>query len=75
MKSVIKNQEKSKITYPHLGVTSWADGKDIVVLFNTEGHGMVVYSNYPNWKVGEYSMSWAMEAFNPFNGTIELSNN
>lgn len=72
MKSVIKeNETKKEIKFPCLMI-----GKDtgFIVLFDKKGHGLVMnHNNF--YDIGYYSNAWDMDSFEPFNGTIELSNN
>ena len=76
MKSVIKtNDLKGEIKYPRLMITEWDDGDKMVVLFSQKNVGTVVYSTYTGWKLGDSNDSFNEAYFEPFNGTIELSNN
>lgn len=75
MKSIIKNGESATINYPCLKRTFWDDGSQMVVLFNSENTGVVVYSTSNKWVVGEHNDTWAESQFHSFNDTIELSNN
>ena len=76
MKSKIKGTESE---YPCL--KSYGDKKEFyVVLFAAPDIGVVVFSAFPNFYVGDDGTAndatrWAEEQFTLFNGTIELSNN
>ena len=75
MKSVIKtNDLKGGIKYPCL-MTAHSDSGAIVVLFYDVCCGVVVYSERELQPTGHCSKAWAMPSFEPFDGTIELSNN
>lgn len=70
---VVDNKESKEIEYPWLGVTS--DG--LVVLFHDKNCGIVVYkpTDYPcPNKLGDYHATWQMVFFEPFTGTLTLSN-
>ena len=74
MKSVIKtNDLKGEIKYPCL-MTTHGDLGTIVVLFYGVWRGTVVYSERKDQPIGYYSEAWGMSDFNPFNKTIELTN-
>lgn len=76
MKSVIVNQEaqqKEEIKYPYLGEYNGEYGM-FVVLFTSPKTGVVVYSNYSIWRVGEGCSMYTEIDFSKFNGTVELSN-
>ena len=74
--TLINNEEKAReIKYPCLMVTKWDNGDKMVVLFSKESVGMVVFSTYRNWEIGDHSELWVMPAFTPFDGTIQLTNN
>jgi len=48
---------------------------DGVVLFKSSGKGTCVYvGDITNTYVGEYDETWIMSYFEPFNGTLSLSN-
>ena len=75
MRSVIKtNDLKEGIKYPCL-MTASDDFGIIVVLFNNQGRGVVMHSEREGQPVGYYSEAWVMPCFEPFNGTIQLTNN
>ena len=76
MKSTLINKEEKakEIKYPCLMVTNWDDGSKMVVLFSEESVGTVVFSTYKGWKLGERADSFYMAYFEPFNGTIQLTN-
>ena len=60
-----------KKSYPWIG-----RGKDIdiVVLFNSESAGTVIYSNDPNFVVGDYGIIWIMSDFEDFKYRLWLEN-
>ena len=75
MKSVIKtNDLKGVIKYPCLMTANSYSGA-IVVLFTNKHFGTVVYSERKEQPIGYYTAAWDISDFDPFNGTIELSNN
>ena len=45
-----------------------------IVLFIASRKGAVVHSGYSEWSEGYISAEWVMEYFEPFYGTITLSN-
>lgn len=68
------NEEKGKnlVEYPCLMVSK--DG-DIVILFVSEGRGLVINAlGDCEWGIGAYYDDWTMSRFEPFNGSITLSN-
>ena len=72
MKSIV-NTPKDKfkeIKYPHLLI---GKDDDEIVLFVESRIGTVVSDGGPH-KIGFYCESWAMDEFEFFNGTVELSN-
>ncbi len=75
MKSVITNQEvQQEDEYPCLKVS---EDTGNVVLFTKVNTGTIVYIGVGSpsyYKVGEYCDEWAEELFEPFNGTVQLSN-
>lgn len=76
MRSVIKtNDLKEGIKYPCLMITKWDNGIKMVALFSQKSVGTVVFSTYSGWKLGDRADSFNMAYFEPFDGTIELSNN
>ena len=76
MQSKIKGETKvQKSEYPCLKVSrSDVSEREQVVLFTDPNEGFVVYSTDLERQVGDYSKSWVEYNFEPFNGTIELSN-
>lgn len=80
MKSVIKNGGMTaSCCYPCLKYYGNTN-EFYVVLFTAPQKGMVVFSAYPDFYVGDNgtannAIQWAEEQFMPFNGTIELTNN
>ena len=75
MKSVkITNDFKGEIKYPML-MTAHNSSGAIVVLFTNKHFGTVVYSERKEQPIGYYTAAWDISDFDPFNGTIELSNN
>ena len=66
--NVVPKKEKS-ITYPFIGITR--DG--LIVLFSSEKCGITL-RGVGVFRRGEYSDNWGMSLFNPYQGTIELSN-
>ena len=76
MKSTLINKEEKakEIKYPCLMVTNWDDGSKMVVLFSEKNAGTVVFSTYKKWNLGDHSGSFNMYFFEPFDGTIQLTN-
>lgn len=78
MKSVIKGIiNKPKLEYPCLKVFSGTIGEEElirVVLFTAVNEGVEVYCSLGNYSIGDYSSEWNEYLFQPFDGTIELSN-
>lgn len=71
MKSIINfDEKKPAITYPCL-MRGTRNGS--VVLFTGDEKGTCVHAEGAN-VLGEYSDIWIMDCFEPFNGTITLSN-
>lgn len=73
MKSIIKTGNLSP-EYPRLLMQSTSAG--CVVLFSDHGCGVVINGKSLGGRsIGHYSMGWDMYKFEPFTGTVELSNN
>ena len=71
MKSIISfDGKKPAITYPCLMISTW---NGTVVLFTADSKGTCVHAGKTNI-LGEHSTMWGMDLFEPFNGTITLSN-
>lgn len=77
MRSTLINKEEKarEIKYPCLMITKWDNGDKMVALFSQESMGTVVFSTYGGWKLGEHGNSFDMARFEPFDGTIQLTNN
>lgn len=75
MKSIIKRSEEAEtISYPCLKEFEGSLGS-YIVLFTKPATGMIVFSNHPDFSMGEYlDDSFLENRFRLFNGTIELSN-
>lgn len=69
MKSIITNQTTSIQKFPCLGI--YDDGD--IVLFTNPQTGVVIHNPSGATHIGGYSDSW-VESWEPFLGTIELSN-
>lgn len=71
-----KTNTEPKSKYPYLGISkndgSAAEG--IVILFSAEDTGMCICSGESAMPVGEFCNQWAEEEFEPFTGTVKLSN-
>lgn len=63
-----KSTPQKEIEYPWLGVDQYGQ----VVLFTKDGVGTVICPNV--YKLGKYLVTWDMEAFKEFKGTITLEN-
>ena len=76
MRSTLINKEEKarEIKYPCLMVTNRDDGSKMVVLFSEKSVGTVVYHTYKYWNLGDHNDSFNMAYFEPFDGTIELTN-
>lgn len=76
MKStLIENKEEKEIKYPCLMTAINDEAGKIVVLFTSKNFGTVVYSERELYPIGYYTETWATSrSFEPFDGTIELSN-
>ena len=76
MRSTLINKEEKarEIKYPCLMITKWDNGDKMVVLFMEEGTGTVVFSTRNGWKLGDRNDSFIMDFFEPFDGTIQLTN-
>lgn len=73
MKSEIKEiQKEEKKEYPKLMKAILMD--NIVVLFTDKRTGFVVHDPKNLHEVGDYSLSWNHNEFQPFDGQIILSN-
>ena len=73
--TLINNEEKAReIKYPCLMITKWDNGVEVVALFTEKHVGTVVFSTYKGWKLGEHADSFNMAYFEPFDGTIQLTN-
>lgn len=46
----------------------------IVVLMSSSRLGTVVYTPSDDWSLGYHSIHWNMAHFQPYTGTLELSN-
>lgn len=77
MRSTLVNKEEKarEIKYPCLMITKWDGGDKMVAMFSQESVGTVVFSTYSGWELGDHDDSFNMAIFEPFDGTIELSNN
>lgn len=73
MKSILINKEEKEIKYPCLMATH-SDLGMMVVLFDDECSGTVVYSERKVQPIGYYSEYWSTAAFKPFYGTVQLTN-
>ena len=71
---VDKEEKAREIKYPCLMVSNWDNGDKMVVLFFQESVGTVVFSTCRVWKLGERNDSFNMAYFEPFDGTIQLTN-
>ena len=75
MKVSINENKKKQLTAPHLLISKM---REKIVLMVDDGYdddhfaGVLLTNN--NCSMVEYSTTWIKEAFEPFNGTIELSN-
>ena len=76
MRSTLINKEEKarEIKYPCLMITKWDNGDKMVALFSQESVGTVVFSTYRGWKLGDRADSFNMAFFEPFDGTIQLTN-
>ena len=74
-KLINKEEKAREINYPCLMITKWYNGAKMVALFHKESVGTVVFSTYWGWKLGCRADSFNMAYFEPFDGTIELTNN
>jgi hypothetical protein len=70
MKVEINEKEtQGEVKYPCLMKSE----KGLIVLFNAPECGIVLKGNDVHER-GHYSSNWNMDSFEPFNGTITLSN-
>lgn len=73
--TLINKQEKVReIKYPCLMITKWDNGDEMVVLFARKRVGMVVFSTCGKWEIGDHDDTFNMAFFEPFDGTIQLTN-
>lgn len=73
MKSkLVEKEVEKKAEYPCL-MKSTKTKETLVVLFTGYGEGFVVWAE-DSYSFLEGSCDWVMDYFEPFNGTIELSN-
>lgn len=72
MKSILINKEEEEIKYPRLMIAH-GDLGAIVVLFNSQYCGVVVYSERKVQPIGYYIEEWVMSGFKPFYGIIQLT--
>lgn len=74
IKSVMKEEEKRPA--PYYPILKKSTTNNQVVLFTATGVGIVVSKGTmgANPSVGIYNTSWAENMFEPFHGTITLSN-
>ncbi|MDD4515652.1 hypothetical protein [Massilibacteroides sp.] len=70
MKIEIKESESIRREYPYIGIY---DGI-LWVLFATKNAGTVLKTNNVYWRIGEYRVDFHEDLFNPFTGSITLSN-
>lgn len=70
MKTVINNQPSSP-KYPYLGIRK---DQNLIVLFSAEYKGTVVNKGASPHDVGDHVISWVMSCFDPFEGSVTLSN-
>lgn len=78
MKSIIETVQKPEIKFPCLMKYCGEGDSNFIILVtdedDTDGYaGMVVWAS-DTWDVGEYDTCWAVYQFEPFDGTIKLSN-
>ena len=71
---VDKEEKAREIKYPCLMITKWDNGAKMVVLFPKESVGTVVFSTCRAWELGAHDDTFNMAYFEPFDGTVELSN-
>ena len=76
MRSTLINKEEKarEIKYPCLMITKWDNGIKMVALFSEKSVGTVVFSTYRGWKLGDRADSFNMAFLEPFDGTIQLTN-
>ena len=71
---IMNGEDQPKRNYPWLGI-AYNDLDHIVVLFNKDSIGTIVYSTSDSDTVGYNYDYWNMEDFTEFEGSITLSNN
>lgn len=78
IKTKITADTNSNSKYPCLKKFSVKDkdSRSFIVLFTTYGTGVVIYSETDGspYDIGHYSSGWTEDCFEPFEGTLELSN-
>lgn len=79
MKSIVsdKSIERKKITtFPSIGklIDNCEGTTELVVLFYTRTTGTVLSTLNTSHKVGEYFCWWDIKLFEPFEGSVTLSN-
>lgn len=71
VKVELSTNKKENIKYPCLMINYF---KSCIVLMTSDGTGTVLWDEIPNW-VGRFKEEhWEMDYFEPFTGTLSLSN-
>lgn len=70
---VNKDAQGEKLVYPLLMKSGNSNEDDLIVLMTDHKTGIVIKPD-SCWAMGHKLRDWVMEKFEPFHGTIELSN-
>lgn len=68
---VKQNEAKASPKYPYIGVSK---DSGIIILFTGPDSGVCLNKGISKYIEGEYCNNWAESNFEPFNGTVILSN-
>ena len=76
MKSVMTEESTTKVrAFPKLmQLYPCSQGDIIVLMYNENGEGTIVYSDYTSSPVGTYGKYFQLSEYKDFQGTLTLSN-
>ena len=76
MKSVITEESTTKVrAFPKLmQLYPGSQGDIIVLMYNENGEGTIIYSDYTSLPVGTYEKYFQLSEYKDFQGTLTLSN-
>ncbi len=71
MKAVTNGSIRKEQRFPML---MQHDVSSLTVLFTDDGKGTVIATGNTNYCIGYYSDGWVMSGFEPFDGSVTISN-